>query len=254
MARAIGVEDLSTDDALEQNPAAEEAIGYYRVWASDNQIYGPITISILKQWVVETRVQRDTWVFVEEKREWRQADRIDDLLLYFPVSSDTAQLERETTDATGLDLVELRQFAIFSGLSNRDLAQFLRFSTLVTVKSGESVMRRGEPGDAVYFVLSGSVRARILVGREEKVLAKIPAGELFGEMAMLTQTARSADVIAEEETRLLQFTSAAFRVLIEEKPAAAAPLLYFLASLMASRVLEVNQRFQQEVATGFVWR
>ncbi len=163
-------------------------------------------------------------------------------------------LQRQATSATGIDVYELRLFPIFSTLPNHELAQFIRFAELVIVQPGEVVMKRREPGDAIFFVLSGSVRAQIRVGGEEKVLAKIGAGEFFGEMAMLTQTPRSADVIAEETCRLLRFSAEAFRLLIEQSPAAAAPMLYSLSSLMARRVLEVNNRYQHEVASGFVWR
>ena len=106
----------------------------------------------------------------------------------------------------------------------------------------------------MFFVLAGSVRARIFVGAEEKTLAKIIAGEFFGDMAMFTQSPRSADVIAENEARLLRFGADSFRLLIGQNPAAAAPVLFGLAGTMAHRILEDNERFQREVASEFVWR
>jgi hypothetical protein len=226
----------------------------FRVWACDNQVYGPIPISILKEWVQDARVLRDSWVYIEDKLEWRQAGRVEELRYSFPEGEETMFLHREAVTAKGIDVNELRLFPIFSGLSNHELAHFIRFAELIEVPQGEIVMRRREPGDAIFFVLTGSMRARIHVGGEEKVLAKIGPGEFFGEMAMLTQTARSADVLADEPCRCLRFTAEAFRSLIEQKPDAAAPMLYSLSTLMAHRVLQLNQRFQVEVASGFVWR
>ena len=85
-------------------------------------------------------------------------------------------------------------------------------------------------------------------------MAKIIAGEFFGDMAMFTQSPRSADVIAENEARLLRFGADSFRLLIGQNPAAAAPVLFGLAGTMAHRILEDNERFQREVASEFVWR
>jgi len=236
----------------EVKTAGAEAI--YRVWACDNQIYGPIPMIILKQWVQETRVQRDTWVYLEEKREWRQAGTVDEIRHCFPDGEETIFLQRQALDTQGIDIQEFRQFPIFEGLPNHELCHWIRFAELLLLQPGEVVMRRGEPGDAIFFVLSGRVRAQIRVGGDEKVLSKIGAGEFFGEMAMLTQAVRSADVFAEEECRLVRFSAAAFRSLIEQNPSAAAPMLYALSSLMARRVLAGDKRLQQEVVSGFVWR
>src|ERR1043166_6973610 len=114
---------------------------------------------------------------------------------------------------------------VLTGLSNRDLAHFIQLSELVVAQPGQSIIRRHEPGDSIFFVLSGSVRARIMVARDEKTLARIPAGQFVGEMSMFTQTPRAADIVAEEETRLLRFSAEAFRTLIMENAAAAPPLL-----------------------------
>ena len=91
-------------------------------------------------------------------------------------------------------------------------------------------------------------------GGEEKTLARITKGEFFGDMAMFTQSPRSADVVAEGETRLLRFGAESFRLLIGQNPAAAAPMLFGIAGSMAHRIMEDNHRFQREVAAEFVWR
>jgi hypothetical protein len=233
--------------------AAEES-ELYRVWASDNQVYGPIPLSVLAEWVRDSRVFRETWVYVESLKGWHQADTLSQLKGLFTPGDDTMFLEKQRVDQQGVDPYELRMFPALAGLSNHDLAHFIRLAELVQVKRGEFIIHRREPGDSIFFVLSGSVRARILVGSEEKLLSRIPAGEFLGEMSMFTHTPRSADVIADEETRLLKFTAEAFRTLITENPAAAAPMLYAISTTMAQRILDTNTKFQTEVASGFVWR
>jgi CRP-like cAMP-binding protein len=206
------------------------------------------------QWAEEGRVTRDTWVFLEETHEWRPASKIEPLRDTFPAGETTLFLRRLPAEEGGIQPEELRQFAVLSSLSNHELAQLIRLGELVHARAGEAVIKRGDPGDALFFVLSGSVRARIFVGGEEKSLALISAGEFFGDMAMFTQSPRSADVVAEGDTRLLRFGAEAFRLLIGQNPAAAAPMLFGIAGTMAHRIMEDNQRFQREVASEFVWR
>ncbi len=226
----------------------------YRVWACDNQVYGPIPRAVLLEWIQDSRVHRDTWIYVESLKGWYQADTVTELKGAFAPGQDTMFLERQHVDAQSVDPYELRMFPALAGLSNRDLAQFIQLSELVYAHSGDLIIRRRDPGDAIFFVLSGGVRARIVVGGEEKLLARITAGEFLGEMSMFTQSPRSADIIAEEDTRLLRFTAESFRTLIEQNPAAAAPMLYAISSTMAQRIMQTNNKFQTEVASGFNWR
>src|SRR5258708_2915596 len=176
----------------------------YKVWAFDNQVYGPIALPVLKQWVDEGRVDRDTWVYLESQKEWRTAKKIDAIQDHFQAGTETIYLHRQAVQPGGIAPEELRQFAVLASLSNHELAQLVRFGELVEAQSGEVIIQRRDPGDALYFVLSGTVRARLFVGRDEKILASIPAGEFFGEIAMFTQSPRTADVVAADYTRLLR--------------------------------------------------
>src|SRR5262245_2314335 len=110
------------------NPSVERL---YRVWACDNQVYGPIPLSILSDWIHDSRVFRDTWVYVEDKLEWCQAVRITELRNCFPDGGETIFLQREVAEQRGIDMDELRLFPVFSGLSNRELAQLVRFADLI---------------------------------------------------------------------------------------------------------------------------
>ena len=226
----------------------------YRVWACDNQVYGPVGWPILVQWAEDGRVFRETWVYLEGAQEWRPACKIEPLKGYFPPGDATAFLQKQASDEAGIAPEELRQFAILSSLSDDELALLIRLGELVHCRAGDVVIKRGDPGDALFFVLAGSVRARIFVGGDEKRLARISSGEFFGDMAMFTQSPRSADVVAEGETRLLRFGAESFRLLIGQNPAAAAPMLFGIAGTMAHRIMEDNKRFQKEVAAEFVWR
>jgi hypothetical protein len=226
----------------------------YRLWACDNQIYGPVQWPLLVHWAQEGRVQRDSWLYLEGAQEWRMACKIEPLYDCFPPGEETMFLHRQAAQEGGIAPEELRQFSILSSLSNNELAQLIRLGELRHANAGELVIKRGDPGDALFFVLAGAVRARIFVGGDEKMLARIGPGEFFGDMAMFTQSPRSADVVAEEEARLLRFGAEAFKLLMGQNPEAAAPMLFGIAGTMAHRILEDNQRFQREVAAEFVWR
>ena len=206
----------------------------YKVWAVDNMVYGPIELQTLIEWVQEGRVTPQTWVHTASRNCWVRAKDFPSLREYFPDAADTVYIPRHGA----ITAEELRRFPVFARLSLRDLQQFLRFGQLREARPGDYVVEKGAPCDAAYFVVSGEVRARLIVGHEEETLARVSEGEFFGEMGMLLQSTRTADVVAESETRLLRVTAQAFQSMIAEIPQLAAPLLYAMAQSMARRVAD----------------
>jgi hypothetical protein len=202
----------------------------YKVWAVDNMVYGPIELQRLVEWVQEGRVTPQTWVHT--RNCWVRAKDFPSLREHFPDAGGTVYIPRHGA----ITAEELRKFPVFARLSQRDLQQFLHFGQLQEAGPGDYVVEKGSPCDAAYFVVSGEVRARLIAGHEEATLARVSEGEFFGEIGMFMQSTRTADVVAESETRLLRLTAQAFQSMIAEIPQLAAPLLYAMAQSMARRV------------------
>ena len=222
----------------------------YKVWAVDNMVYGPIELQTLVEWVQEGRVTQQTWVHTASRNCWVRAKDFPSLREHFPDATDTVYIPRYGA----VTAEELRKFPVFARLSLADLQQFLRFSKLQEFAPKDYVLEKGAPCDAAYFVVSGEVRARLIVGHDEVALGRIAEGEFFGEMGMFIQSTRTADVVAESETRLLKLTAQAFQLMISEIPQLAASLLYAMAQSMAHRIADDNDKLKREVTSGFLWR
>jgi CRP-like cAMP-binding protein/predicted acylesterase/phospholipase RssA len=89
----------------------------------------------------------------------------------------------------------------------------------VRLGRGEVLFRQGDPGDGFYVLVSGSlgVVVRDAEGRD-KLINRIPNGELVGEMALLTDEARSATIYAIRDAELVRFPKEAFLLLIDKYP------------------------------------
>ena len=81
--------------------------------------------------------------------------------------------------------------------------------------AGAVIMRRGEPGDCMYFIASGEVEVAVEPGSEP---LRLQAGEFFGEIALLTGAARTATVVATQGCTLLRLDIVDFRELIGRQP------------------------------------
>jgi MFS family permease len=103
----------------------------------------------------------------------------------------------------------------FATLSAKERDNFVSNARVVEVSAGSTILRHGETGDAAYFILEGRAVAGFAPhpGHYQS-LSNMNAGDFFGEIAALTGAARTADVVAEENTSLLQVPAQALRSLM----------------------------------------
>jgi CRP-like cAMP-binding protein len=100
----------------------------------------------------------------------------------------------------------------FSRLSPEQRQAFVADATVRDVPAGTRVVEHGETASAAYFVLDGSAAAGIPVeGGGYRGLSTMGAGDFFGEIAALTGSPRTADVVADTDSVLLEVPAASLR-------------------------------------------
>lgn len=132
-----------------------------------------------------------------------------------------------------LDLAELQDSAL-EFLRRHHVEHWLRSSERQFHTAGETVLRRGDRGDAAYVIVAG--RAAVLQ-RDGAAGAQLGPGDLFGELAMLTGGRRTADVVAATDLDLLVIDRDDFRTQVGADPRAGERVLELVAGRMAD-VLE----------------
>lgn len=109
----------------------------------------------------------------------------------------------------------LEKVPLFEGLSRKDLEKIARLVRGRSIGPAELLFKEGDPGDKFYIVQSGSVEIlKDKAGSEPDRLAVKRPGDSFGEMALLTDTPRSATVRALEPTNLLVVSREQFEELL----------------------------------------
>jgi len=83
------------------------------------------------------------------------------------------------------------------GMSSAELQQLSTFFEAEVFDAGDPIFVEGSPGDTLYIVAEGQVRiSRQIPGMGEEALAILDRGEVFGEMAWIDSSPRSADALA----------------------------------------------------------
>jgi DHA3 family macrolide efflux protein-like MFS transporter len=110
-----------------------------------------------------------------------------------------------------------RYIPALAGLPQRDRDALIGTGRIVTAPAGTAITRAGDPGDSAYFIMSGHVAVGAATETGEyRPLAGIGAGDVIGEIAALTGSPRTADVVAEEETELMEVPAETLRQLMAQ--------------------------------------
>lgn len=138
---------------------------------------------------------------------------------------------------------QLAKVPFFDGLTPEALAMIAQVTTEETHASGTRLFQYGDPGDKLYIILEGKVRiSREVGGMGEEALAVLGPGEVFGEMALLDESPRSAGALAHERCRLLVITKDAFDDLLFLHKDLAYEVLWSCVRMLAARLRETNDK------------
>jgi CRP/FNR family transcriptional regulator, cyclic AMP receptor protein len=100
----------------------------------------------------------------------------------------------------------LRQVELFEGLSNAELNQVAAICASKELHAGDMLIHQGEQGDQLYIVTEGFVEVVLSDAQqqEKRVVVNLGPGQIIGEIALLDQGPRSANVRATAEPTIVQ--------------------------------------------------
>jgi hypothetical protein len=230
------------------NPSESNTNSQFIVWGEDLSPYGPVELLTLADWIKDERVTADTWIYHEPTKSWQTAAQMTELQPLFSVAASAAD-SAQSSAMPGLTIrpAVLRRIKILGGLSDPQLERFAQFMALEKVQQWTQIVRQGDLSDAMFLVLEGELRVRLMVGGKESILATLGPGEFFGDISLFDHGPRSADVIANTDSLLLKITSPAFDKLSKEAPEIAAPFLFAVGKTLTARMRADNKRYRDTI-------
>ena len=139
---------------------------------------------------------------------------------------------------------------ILASLSDEQLTRFARFMEIKQAPQWSTLVTQGEHGDAMYLILEGELRVRLLIGGRETILTTLGAGDFFGEISLCDHGPRSADIIANKDSYLLKITAAGCQALTNEAPDIATAFYFGVGKTLAARIRADNKRLSDSVSVA----
>lgn len=128
--------------------------------------------------------------------------------------------------------------SLLAGLPAEESRLLMSLGHLVACRAGDLVLSRGDPGREVFVILSGSfeVLGRFSGEEQPKVIKILGPGDVFGEVAFLTEGIRSSSVTAMEDATVLVLNARGLDRLLAAVPSVAAKVFRNLARILATRL------------------
>ncbi len=180
---------------------------------------------------------------------WEKTTRVEptaDDVLHALSTSDPDELVRDAARRAifGGDAVEtmptismvervlfLRKVSLFGTLSPGDLKQVATLAHEELHADGAVLAREGDAGDRMYVIVAGSVR--VVVGADQRVIARRGAGEAIGEMAVVTAHPRIAGLVCEGDVRVLAIARREFEAILRDRPQVALAIIRVLSARLS---------------------
>jgi len=173
------------------------------------------------------------------------------------VTEDTKKRrDRKQGEAHRQRVDTLARVDVFGPLDDAERDQIADLLVYAPFTRGERITRQGAEAHWLYLIVKGEVSVRVEVDGVEKEVATLHAGEVFGEMSLLTGENRTASVYALSDVECWRLTRDGFQQILAERPEVAEPIAALLAErrvrLMAVRenldVESRGKRLQEEEA------
>jgi len=128
----------------------------------------------------------------------------------------------------------LASVPVFSKCTKKQLQEIAAVATELVLSAGRVLARQGDVGFEVFIILDGTAS----VTRDGQRVATLTAGDVVGELAVLSGHPRNATVTAETELRILDLTHSGLDQLLDDIPGLAKHLLYEVSARLVAATPE----------------
>jgi len=144
-----------------------------------------------------------------------------------------------------MDVDILKNIFLFESLTEEELEKIAGIIEKEEFSEGSTVFKEGDKGEKFYIIYSGSVRvSQSISGTGEEALTILEKGNFFGEMALIDDAPRSADLIVHEQTELLVISKKNFDDLLFFDKDIAYKILWAFVRTFSSRLRETNEKIK----------
>nr|WP_267908186.1 MMPL family transporter [Cerasicoccus arenae] len=138
----------------------------------------------------------------------------------------------------------IERSAMFEGLTKWQAKKLILLANLEERQIGEYIVREGDVGNSLYVIIDGELEVSKTIEGRKVVITKLVLGDIFGEIALISDVKRTADVTANTDTRLLVLNWKALENLQRYNPFLSSRLFLNLSRILGQRLKSSLERIE----------
>ena len=111
-----------------------------------------------------------------------------------------------------------------------------------TFAKGEHIIRQGDMGTEMFVLINGAADAWLNIDEQSKLLRTMGRGDVIGEMALIRQNQRTADVIAVDDVEAIAVDQRFLSRMQKRYPRIGARIFLNIAKMLSDRLEETSRR------------
>lgn len=202
----------------------------------------------VKFWLDDYSKHNDTDALVRQ-RIWYAFQR-ENIHFAFPTRTlyvENQSLEPNFTESVSEIFLRLSDVEIFAPLSDEETQKLAEKCEAKIFSPNEPIVRKGQEGKSMFVVHRGSVKIQIVEDGVPRTVNTLHEGEIFGEMGLFTGEPRSANVVAAEETEVLEIKHTAIKPIFKKNPNLAEALSQTIAERKALLATANEEKKEVEI-------
>jgi len=170
-------------------------------------------------------------------------DHYGDSLETFVASYDDRVVEKMLKySSNASSRTNLEDVGIFNAMSSEDIKKVLGAGKLLNFVAGDMIVQTGNTMDEMFIVIDGEIE--VSFKEDDLPSFQLGPGQVFGEISMLSRTARTADCAATSDAQLAIISRQNLERLIKVEPELAARFLYNLSRVLSYRLRQTNEHMK----------
>lgn len=197
----------------------------------------------IKYWLEDYSKYNDTDALIRQ-RLWYAFQR-EKLEFAYPthrVYVESEQKPEENIEVGSEISDRIHNVPIFAPLNDDEVEKLARASRLRVFAPGEKIVRKGQKGNSMFIVHNGSVTVQVREDGKVKPIRQLKEGGFFGEMGLFTGEPRTATVVADEETEVLEIKHYCLKPILEENP----ELVETFSKIIDERRADLDELFENQ--------
>jgi CRP-like cAMP-binding protein len=150
------------------------------------------------------------------------------------------QFRRQAATSSS-DAELIRKLDFFEPLDQKIVRKIAHMCIVREFSTGDFIVRQGESGLGLYFITQGRAKVEIERNGIRAFVAELQSGDFLGELSIIDDKARSANVICMEDTRCLLLTRDTFSKLVNKHPEIAIQMV----KTLVGRIRNTNEKISQ---------